>query len=300
MFGLFNINKPPGWTSRDVVNRVQRLVRPAKAGHAGTLDPLATGVLVVCVGQATRLIEFVQAQPKSYYATFRLGCESDTEDSEGQVRELTDPPQPSREDLERILPRFLGKIQQRPPAFSALKIGGQRAYDLARRGAALELAPREIEIHRLTIARYAYPVLELKIECGSGTYVRSLGRDIAVALGTAAIMTALVRTAIGVFRLEESAELESLTEANIGQHRLPATQAVVDLPQVKLAGDQLLRLTHGKFLDVEVAGEAPQVAALTENGQLAAILDRVDAGRWHAGRVFASAASSGAPDSNAE
>src|SRR5687768_4447654 len=130
MHGLLNLNKPAGVTSRDVVNQIQRLVRPAKVGHAGTLDPLATGVLVVCIGNATRLIEYVQRMPKSYRAAFILGRSSDTDDIEGNVLEVADAPQPSIETLTSVLPRFIGEISQRPPAFSAIKVQGRRAYDL--------------------------------------------------------------------------------------------------------------------------------------------------------------------------
>ena len=136
LFGLLNVNKPAGVTSRDVVNRVQRLVRPERVGHAGTLDPLATGVLVVCLGPATRLVEYLQRLRKRYRAAFLLGRTSDTEDIEGQVVELAAPPRPTPAQIAAVLPRFLGQIEQVPPAFSALKLAGRRAYELARAGAA--------------------------------------------------------------------------------------------------------------------------------------------------------------------
>src|SRR5690606_6420881 len=139
-FGLLNINKPVGQTSRWVVDRVQRLVRPAKAGHAGTLDPLASGVLVVCVGQATRLIDHVQQMPKRYRAEFLLGRTSDTEDTQGEVVELVDPPIPTHDAIIAAASQFVGEIMQRPPAYSALKVDGKRAYALARKGQAVELA----------------------------------------------------------------------------------------------------------------------------------------------------------------
>src|SRR5436190_8799230 len=199
MFGLLNVDKPSGLTSRDVVNRVQRLVKPHKVGHAGTLDPLASGVLVVCVGPATRLIEYVQRMPKRYLATFLLGRRSETEDIEGAVTELTDTPVPTVEQAHGALPNFVGRIQQLPPAFSALKVDGQRAYALARKGETPDLQPRPIEVYSVELVEYSYPQLVLDIRCGSGTYVRSLGRDIARALGTEAVMSALVRTEIGPF-----------------------------------------------------------------------------------------------------
>ena len=203
MFGIFNINKPAGWTSRDVVNRVQRLVRPAKAGHAGTLDPLATGVLVVCVGPATKLISYVQQQLKEYEATFILGQSSPSDDVETEICELEQPPIPTREAIEAKLPDFVGTIQQRPPLYSAIKVEGQRAYKLARGGSDMELPARPVEIYELSVTAYEYPELCLKIRCGSGTYVRSIGRDLADSLGTAAVMSALTRTAIGKFQVQE-------------------------------------------------------------------------------------------------
>src|SRR3954465_13086591 len=160
-FGVLNVHKPKGITSRDAVDRVERLVRPAKAGHAGTLDPLATGVLVICVGQATRLIRFVQRMPKRYLATFLLGQTSETHDIEREVAGIPNAIVPTCEAIERLLPQFMGDIQQRPPAHSAIKIGGRRAYKLARKGADFELAPRTVTIHQINLLRYEYPELKL-------------------------------------------------------------------------------------------------------------------------------------------
>ena len=189
MFGLLNINKPSGITSRRVVDRVARLVKPLKAGHAGTLDPLASGVLVVCVGQATRLIEYVQRMPKRYRATFLLGRSSPTEDVEGEVSELAGAPEPSRAQIEQAAQGMLGQLAQRPPAFSAIKVAGRRSYDLARAGQAVELEPRTITVYGIDLIAYRYPELELDIRCGSGTYVRTLGRELAERLGSCAVMS---------------------------------------------------------------------------------------------------------------
>ena len=146
--GLLNVDKPAGITSRDAVDLVQRLARPAKVGHAGTLDPLATGVLVICVGSATRLIEYVQRMPKRYVGTFLLGRSSATEDVDGPITLLADPPIPATDQVEAAAEKFVGSLLQRPPVFSALKLAGRRAYDLARRGEAVELKPRPIEVYR--------------------------------------------------------------------------------------------------------------------------------------------------------
>jgi tRNA pseudouridine55 synthase len=285
-FGLLNLNKSAGWTSRDVVNRVQRLVRPAKAGHAGTLDPLATGVLVVALGQATRLIEYVQRQQKQYRGTFLLGYESDTEDTEGNVRPLENAAIPTRAELEAVLPHFIGRIEQRPPTYSALKIAGRRAYDLARRGEPVELAPRPIDVFDLQIAHYAHPELVLDITCGSGTYVRSLGRDIANSLGTAAVMSALIRTAIGPFRIEDAVELDSLTAENLPAHILPARLAISGISELILTAAETAAIQQGKRIARPIDDSFPaELAALDPSGQLIAIVSQRGA-TLHPTRVF--------------
>jgi len=272
MRGLLNANKPSGITSRDVVNHVQRLVRPAKVGHAGTLDPLATGVLVLCIGPATRLIEFVQQMPKWYRATFVLGQQSNTEDTEGNVVVLDNPHRPEIRDIEGVLPRFVGSIEQVPPKFSALNIGGRRAYELARRGVPFELSPRQVTIHALQLIRYDYPELTLEIGCGSGTYIRSLGRDIASMLGTAAVMSSLQRTAIGEFRAEYACELAQLTSENLSSWLLPMANAVSMLRQVQLNNTDLEKIKLGLSIDNVSGNVDEKIAALDSAGQLCAIL----------------------------
>ena len=272
MFGFLNIDKPGGVTSRDVVNRVQRLVRPHKVGHAGTLDPLATGVLVVAVGPATRLIEYVQRLPKTYLATFLLGRSSDTEDIAGEVVELPGAAVPTETQLRAALPQFLGTIQQRPPAFSALKVAGQRAYDLARRGDAVELLPRPVEIYDLEILRYAYPELQLLIRCGSGTYVRSLGRDLAASLGTAAVMSALRRLVIGPFTAETAIAADSLSASSIEHQLLSPLMALGEMPRIEVNEAASLRLAQGQAIENRWNASSAEVAAVNSAGQLVAIL----------------------------
>jgi tRNA pseudouridine55 synthase len=248
--GILNVNKPAGLLSRDAVNRVERVLGRVKCGHAGTLDPLATGVLVVCVGQATRLIQYVQQMPKHYRAVFLLGRRSATDDVEGEVEVVEGAAAPTREEIEAALPKFVGDIQQRPPAHSAIMVGGKRAYDLARRGVEFELEARTVTIHRLEILRYEYPELEMAIECGSGTYVRSLGRDLAEALGTAGVMAALERTAIGSFRVENGVNPDVLTaEVAMEKLQLPLA-ALQSLPRIDLTPAQLLELKHGRPIAV--------------------------------------------------
>jgi tRNA pseudouridine55 synthase len=277
MFGLLNIDKPVGLTSRDAVNRVQRLVRPHKVGHAGTLDPLATGVLVVAVGTATRLVEYVQRMKKTYRGVFLLGRTSDTEDSSGTVVELPNAGVPTLAEVEAVIPRFIGTIQQRPPAFSALKVAGKRAYAMARRGDAVELAARPVEIHAIRMVRYEYPELELHIECGSGTYVRSLGRDIAEVMGTGAVMAALRRLAVGPFRAEEGVQIDQLSVEVIEERLVSPSWAVRELPQVVVDREEADRLRKGQSIVNRFGASGAEVAALDGAGGLVGIL--VPAGR---------------------
>jgi tRNA pseudouridine55 synthase len=271
--GLLNLHKPSGMTSRDVVNVVQRLVRPLKVGHAGTLDPLATGVLVICVGTATRLIEYVQRMPKTYSGTFLLGRESDTEDIEGRVVELADPPRPTFEQLSLAAVKFTGEILQRPPAYSALKVAGIRAYELARKGKPADLKPRPITVHRLEIKSYRYPEVVLEVQCGGGTYIRSLGRDLAESLGTAAVMSALKRTAIGNFRVEEAVDPASLTSENLPRYLLPLVHAVEYLPRLDLTAEEVARLGHGLTIENRISlPEAAEHAGISPAGEMCSIL----------------------------
>ncbi|MGQ9575352.1 MAG: tRNA pseudouridine(55) synthase TruB [Thermoguttaceae bacterium] len=280
--GLLNLNKPSGVTSREAVDCVQRAAGRVKAGHAGTLDPLASGVLVVGLGAATRLIEYVQRMPKTYAATFLLGRHSPTEDIQGEITELAEPPIPSPEQLAAAARRLTGRIMQRPPAYSALKVEGRRAYQLARRGRTLQLHPREVVVYRLEIESYRYPELRLRVECGSGTYVRSLGRDLAESLGTAAVMSELVRTAIGSFRIQDAVDPAALGPDTWTGHLLPPLRAVEGLCQITLTADQIGRIRSGQAIyRPELAGTPySELAALDPEGRLVAILKPRKPGLW--------------------
>lgn len=282
LVGILNLNKPPGMSSRGAVDCVKRLVRPVKAGHAGTLDPLATGVLVVCIGKATRLIEFVQQMPKRYRATFLLGRTSPTEDIEGEVTELAGPPIPGRDEIERACERFVGTIEQRPPAFSALKVAGRRAYALARGGKAVELAPRPVDIYGLVVLEYEYPRLTLDVRCGGGTYVRSLGRDIAESLGTGAVMSELTRTEIGPFRIEHAIDPRELRESALANSLQHPQAALGGLPQMVLDKREIELVAHGRFLNRSrpptATAEDPLLLALNQDNELVAVLKRRDDG----------------------
>lgn len=273
-FGLLNINKPQWLTSRKVVDRVVKLVRPAKAGHAGTLDPLATGVLVVCVGSATRLISHVQHGRKSYRATFLFGRRSDTDDVTGNVIETAGVIPVARGELEALLPRFIGRIEQVPPQFSAVHVDGKRAYKLARAGEAVEIKPRTVEVESITIRRFEFPEVELDIDCGSGTYIRSIGRDLGDALGCGAVMSALVRTAVGPFQLAAAIDLDDLSSDTLSDALLPAVTAVTGLPQVHCTPEDEQHLRHGRRIRAAedcTLSDGETIAVITSAGQLACI-----------------------------
>jgi tRNA pseudouridine55 synthase len=291
LFGILNIDKPVGFTSREAVDRVERLARPARVGHAGTLDPLASGVLVICVGKATRLIQYVQRMRKLYRATFLLGSQSETDDVEGNVTVVEGAHVPRREQLDTVLPRFVGVIQQRPPAYSAIKMQGRRAYQLARQGTPPDLPARAVTIYDLRVESYDYPEFELSIECGSGTYVRALGRDIAAALGTTAVMSALRRTAIGGFRVDASLALDEVSADSVRQRLQPSSSAVADMPRVVVSEAEAIEIRHGRPVKlrhrevpaVETAsptGGLPcgEWAAIDSSGRLVAILRQKKAG----------------------
>jgi tRNA pseudouridine55 synthase len=286
VFGLLNINKPVGVTSRDVVTQVQRLVRPHKAGHAGTLDPLATGVLVVCLGRATRLVPLIQAQPKVYRTTFLLGRVSVSHDLETEVEVIHDAVPVTRERLDGALPEFVGRVEQVPPRHSAVRVGGRRAYQLARRGQEVEITPREVEIHRIDVLEFSPEEVRLEIECGSGTYIRSLARDLGDRLGCGAVMSELQRTRIGSFRIEDALPLRELTPSALAAHRLPAALAVADWPQVTVDSAALSALSFGRTPPApSTAPTNAEVAVVDEAGELVAFA-RVRDGRLHPTQVF--------------
>lgn len=274
-YGIVNVYKPAGVTSRDVVDEVQMLVGRAKAGHAGTLDPLATGVLLVALGPATRLIDALHRLPKAYLATFLLGRSSPTDDVDGEVTLVDGAPAPAPEALVEAVPQFVGRILQQPPVYSALKVRGRRACDRVRQGEAVELAPRPVEVYRLDIVDYAYPRLVLRIECGSGTYVRALGRDLARAVGTEAVMSALEREAIGPFRVEDAWPRERLTRDALATAVRPALLALPAAPQLTLSEAEWQRLARGQTIAAAaLAADAVEAAALDAEGRLVAVLER--------------------------
>ena len=224
MNGLLVIDKPAGMTSRDAVNVVQRwFPRRTKIGHTGTLDPLATGVLVLCIGQATKLADRIQAMRKTYESLIRLGATSDTDDADGTITEITAAVASTTEQVETALASFVGVIQQVPPAYSALKVGGVRAHKLARKDAAVELAARPVQVYSAKLIRYEWPFADVEIECGKGTYIRAIARDLGAQLGCGGLVQVLRRTRVGPFTAEQGVGVD--VPAEVGRSRLidPAT-----------------------------------------------------------------------------
>jgi tRNA pseudouridine55 synthase len=282
--GILIVNKPRAITSRELVDQVARLFPRLKVGHAGTLDPLATGIVIVCVGAATRLVEMLQLLPKSYRTVVRLGARSDTLDADGRIVVDPAPWVPSSLEIEQLLPRFLGEVNQKPPSFSALKVKGQRAYDLARAGQAIELEPRVVRIDRIALVRYVWPQLELDIDCGSGTYIRSIVRDMGEALTCGGLVETLVRTRVGPYGLEHAVDLADLSTKTIDRHIRPALDAVRDWPRLALDARQLEAVVHGRRLTAAELGglsiSAGPVALLDSAGHLVALGEVDSRKRW--------------------
>lgn len=223
MNGIINLDKPPGISSARAVDSVKKLLpRGTKIGHAGTLDPFATGVLVLLIGRATRLCEVLMSQPKAYRATLKFGATTPTLDPESVEAPVAVRRVPDRAEVEHALRSFRGEILQTPPAFSAIKVSGQRAYDLARRGRQPALSPRPVIIHAITLEQFDWPIAALAVDCGRGTYIRSIARDLGEMLGVGAYLTALCRTRIGNFDLSNAVTIEKLRSDGVAAHLLPA------------------------------------------------------------------------------
>ena len=252
LFGVLNLLKPEGITSRDLVNRVQRLVKPAKVGHAGTLDPMATGVLLVCVGPATKLISLLQEGSKTYRTEFTLGMSSDTDDATGKISVPETPIEPCQlAEIVQHLEAMTGNILQVPPDFSAVHVNGQRAYALARRGESVELNAKAVRIDEIKVLDYSWPRLELEITCGSGTYIRSIARDLGLQLGCGALMSRLERTRVGNFSVTESLPDDQITVATIQERIRPAVEIVAGLPAFDCSADDVGHLICGRMVRLD-------------------------------------------------
>ncbi len=285
-FGFLNIDKPLGITSHDVVARVRRVFGIKKVGHAGTLDPLATGVLIVCVGAATRLSEYVMHQTKAYRAQVKLGEATTTDDAEGEVTQATDAAHITQQDVEALLLTFTGDIEQLPPMYSAVKQGGKKLYELARQGETVQRKPRAVRIDALAIAEWGTPIFTLDVVCGSGTYIRSLARDMGDVLGVGAHLAGLVRTRSGQFQIENAVTLDVLADASDpAAHLITPAHALADYPSVTLDPPALDHVLHGRSTPGATLPDDELAFAYSENGEFVAIL-KARRGKWHPHKVF--------------
>jgi tRNA pseudouridine55 synthase len=280
--GWIVLDKGVGMTSTHAVAAVKRTLTAKKAGHAGTLDPLASGVLPIALGEATKTVPFVMDGRKSYVFTVAWGVETNTDDAEGDVVQRTDRV-PARAEIEALLPRFTGAIGQIPPRFSAIKIQGERAYDLARDGEVVELTPRQVEIDRLAVVAHSGDRSVLEADCGKGTYVRAIARDLGRALGCLGHVAALRRTRVGPF-----GEADAVVVDDVGDPAAlrPVEAALEDLPSVAVSRDMAVRLMRGQSIILR-GREAPLSGKVfaTCNGVLVAVGD-VERGELVPHRVF--------------
>lgn len=280
MHGFININKPLGITSHDVVSRLRRVTRIKRIGHAGTLDPAASGVLVVALGQATRLIEYVQDDTrKCYTARITLGSATDSDDATGTVIAESAVPPLTQSTIESVLLQLTGSIMQVPPKVSALHVDGQRMYDLVRQGKAPELPARPVSVYHIALRTWDALSIEIDVECGKGTYIRSLARDIGTLLGTHAHLSALQRTMVGLFGVDDALPLDTLTIEQVHAHLVNPLNAISHLARMSLTDEQVQRVRNGLSLtttdmtedDVALCDSGEQLVAIARraNGKIA-------------------------------
>lgn len=294
MDGILNLNKPIGPTSFDVVRLVKRLTDTKRVGHGGTLDPLASGVLPILIGQATRVSEFFLHGSKAYRATVRLGVSTDTYDAEGRVVKEGDVAAIKKRDLVRVLQSFEGRVSQRPPAFSALKRDGERLYKLAREGRPVEVEARVVEVYRIELVDWSRPTAIIEIECGHGTYVRSIAHDLGEKLGCGGHLVGLIRTRTGPFQVDDALTIDALHDAFHGGYLEDSLFSVdaplVGLPAAIVDGELQEAIAHGKAVPVNGSPHlAPDTLcrAFNERGEFIALM-RFDActESWRPAKVF--------------
>jgi tRNA pseudouridine55 synthase len=295
--GILNVDKPPAMTSHDVVDEIRRLVGQRKVGHAGTLDPMATGVLLVCLGKATRVAEYLMTGRKRYRATVVLGTTTDTYDADGQITSSGGQADFARTEVEAALSRFVGSIEQVPPMYSAIKREGQPLYQLARQGKTVERSPRPVEIDALELLDWTPPALSIEVACSPGTYIRSLAHDLGQHLGSGAHLASLVRLSSGRFILEDATSLDRLAEAfEHGQedrYLLALDEAFLDRPAVIVGAEAARHIAHGQAVALEPpnrddVGGAMARAYGPEGEFLAIMIYDAASGRWRPKKVFAS------------
>jgi tRNA pseudouridine55 synthase len=268
--GILPIDKPQGWTSHDVVARVRRLAGQRQVGHAGTLDPLATGLLLVVLGSATRLSSSLMASPKAYCAEVVLGVQTNTDDAEGEIIGRCECTAVTGEAIETAARTLVGAISQVPPAYAAVKQGGKRLYALARKGVEVRAEPRLVTVHVLRILSWERPRLRLYVECGSGTYIRALARDLGEMLGVGGYLHALRRVRSGAFRVEDACTLDRLVGEGVAPFIRRPDLAVADLPAAVVGGAEARRVAHGGAVPLD-ADAASAIRLYDEAGRLLAL-----------------------------
>lgn len=273
--GALIVDKPIGMTSHQVVQAIRRGTRIKRVGHTGTLDPRASGVLVVLVGPAVRLSQYISAEDKRYQANIKLGQKTDTYDAEGKITGTAEV-DVSYEQLTEALSKFVGEIEQVPPPYSAIKVKGKHAYDLARKGEEVQLEPRLINVYSLDLLEWSPPEAVVDIHCSSGTYVRSLAYDLGEALGCGGYLTGLRRTKSGRFSLRDAVPLRKLAETfesnSWYQYLIPAAEALSDWPSITLNNEEIELVRHGHRIPREEAETEELVRAITEQGELVALM----------------------------
>lgn len=274
--GLLLVDKPSGMTSHDVVDRVRAASGIRRVGHTGTLDPAATGLLILCIGPATRLSEYLTGLDKVYEGYMRLGVATDSHDMDGQVTEERPVPALTRQEIQAVLDRFTGQIEQVPPMVSAVKVGGQRLYKLARKGETVERKPRQITVSEFAALAYEPPLVKFRVSCTSGTYVRSLCHEVGQILGCGAVLDSLRRVAVGKYTVADAAALDTLANpADVRSHLMPMGDAL-DLPSVTIrrAGERQLA-AGGTLGRIELKTPPPVregwVQVKSESGELLAL-----------------------------
>src|SRR3990170_4737375 len=279
--GVLVVDKPVGMTSHDVVQAIRNGTGLRRAGHTGTLDPRASGVLVILVGPAVRLSEYVSASDKRYQAIIRLGSSTDTFDADGRFTRSDQPINVTEAQFEEVLKTFIGEIEQTPPPYSAVKVQGRKAYEMARQGEEIDLSPRKITVHHLEVLEWAPPEVVVDVHCSSGTYVRSLANDLGQKLGTGAYLVGLRRTKSGRFSLRDAVPLRKLQEAfNAGnwyQYLIPAAEALGDWPAVELNPDEVEGVRHGHRVKVAGDPKETKVRGVSTQGELVALMELITA-----------------------
>lgn len=288
--GVLVVDKPIGMTSHDVVQVVRKGTSIRRAGHTGTLDPRASGVLVILIGPAVRLSEYVSASDKRYQAVIRLGATTDTYDADGRITSSA-PVNITEEQFESALSNFVGEIEQVPPPYSAIKLKGRKAYEMAREGEEVDLAPRKIMVYNLDLLEWAPPEAVIDVYCSSGTYVRSLAHDLGEVLGCGAHLVGLRRTKSGRFTLRDAVPLRKLRDSfevgNWYQYLIPAADALTDWPAIDLTSADVEAVRHGHRVPGEKPEKATWARGISEQGELVALLEFDEtSNEWQPRKVF--------------